>query len=162
MVAGKARSKPFRGEFAVGTRSFYSNGNPHWAYDYLCPLGTPVLAPRSGVILDCNDGEPDSPEKRWSGMPSNWILLGYRNLLGQKRTVYMQHLQEGSLLVRKGDKVVAGQCIAKSGNSGNSTGPHLHFAVAKGWLTRASRYDYMVAASKRVWPPDLVWDPKSL
>ena len=45
--------------------------------------------------------------------------------------VYM-HLQSGSMLVGKGDRVTVGQHIANVGNTGGSEGPHLHFEVWDG------------------------------
>lgn len=147
---------PFSGTYQVGTKAHYTSGAPHWAYDYQCPPGTPLYAVRDGIILDCNDGQPDNPPKRWAGMSSNWILLGYRNLLGQKRTVYYQHLRCGSVQVVKGQKIRAGDLIAASGNSGNSTGPHLHIHAMKGWRSRDDRYANM-RPETRVFPPDLVW-----
>jgi murein DD-endopeptidase MepM/ murein hydrolase activator NlpD len=156
-----AKSPPFKGTFGIGTKKFYSSGAPHWAYDYLTPYGTPILAVRDGFILDCHDGEdPNSPERNYSGEPSNWILLGYKNVLGQKRTVYYQHLS--SVAVKKGQTVKAGQVIGRSGNSGNSTGAHLHLAAMKGHQTRWSRYVYMTNGLVRIYPPSLVWAPTSL
>jgi murein DD-endopeptidase MepM/ murein hydrolase activator NlpD len=156
-----AKSPPFHGSYGIGTKARYSSGAPHWAYDYLTPYGTPLLAVRDGIILDCHSGEdPNSPEHNYSGEPSNWILLGYRNLLNQKRTVYYQHLS--SVKVTKGQTVHAGDVIGKSGNSGNSTGPHLHLAAMKGWQTRATRYVYMGSLALRIYPPSLVWAKTSL
>ena len=45
--------------------------------------------------------------------------------------VYM-HLQSGSMLVRKGDRVADGQHIANVGNTGSSEGAHLHFEIWDG------------------------------
>lgn len=153
------KSPPFAGDHKVGTGYRYSDGRLHAAHDYLCPMGTPLLAVRSGIILACHDGEVDSPAHRWPGMPSNWVLLGYRNALGQKRTVFYQHLRRGSVKVRPGQKVAAGDLIARSGNSGNSTGPHLHLAAMKGW--RMDRYAYL-ARAVGIYPPSLVWKKGSL
>jgi murein DD-endopeptidase MepM/ murein hydrolase activator NlpD len=155
------KSYPFSKVYPVGTKKFYSSGAGHYAYDYLTPMGVHVLAVRNGFIIDCNDGEPDNAKRRYSGMPSNWILLGYKNILGQKRTVYYQHLMEDSLLVKKGQKVKAGQWIAKTGNSGNSSWPHCHIHAMKGWQTRATRYaNYN--SKIRIYPPSLVWKKSSL
>lgn len=156
------RIKPFKGDYGVGTKKYYRNGARHFAYDYLCPLGTPLRAVRDGVILDCQDGESDAPDRNYSGEPSNWILLGYKNAKGQKRTVYYQHLMKGSIKVKKGQTVKCGDWIAKSGNSGNSSGPHLHLAANKGWSTRSSRYNYMYDKDILIYPPSLCWAPDSL
>lgn len=44
--------------------------------------------------------------------------------------VYL-HMMKGSVTVREGQRVGAGSPIARSGNTGNSTGPHLHFVVQR-------------------------------
>lgn len=156
-----AKSYPFRRTFAVGTKFRYSDGRLHAAYDYLTPMGTDVLAVRDGIILDCADGAASSsPGTNYPGERSNWILLGYRNALGQKRTVYYQHLSKG-LLVSTGDRVKAGQHIANTGNSGNSSGAHCHIHAMKGWRTRSERY-WNYRAAYRIYPPSLVWAKTSL
>lgn len=158
----KPRSAPFPKTFPVGTKKYYKNGQRHFAYDYLTPMGTDVLAVRDGTILDCQDGVASSTStSNYSGEPSNWILLGYLNDAGDRRTIYYQHLSKG-LLVKKGSKVKAGQKIAKSGNSGNSTGPHTHIAACEGWMNRSSRYQYMYDEELLIFPPDLCWAPTSL
>lgn len=156
------RHYPFPQEYGIGTKKYYSNGTRHYAYDYLTPFGTAVLAVRNGFIIDCQDGVASStPGSNYTGEPSNWILLGYRNTRGDKRSVLYQHLSKG-LKVVKGQQVAAGQKIAVSGNSGNSSGPHTHLAAAKGWLTRSTRYDYMYHEDILIYPPSLCWAPTSL
>jgi hypothetical protein len=49
--------------------------------------------------------------------------------IGERRYAYYAHLQLGSLRVKVGDRVRKGQVLAKVGNSGNASGPHLHFHV---------------------------------
>ena len=44
--------------------------------------------------------------------------------------VYL-HLKKGSVCVREGQRVKVGSALALSGNTGNSTGPHLHFVVQR-------------------------------
>jgi murein DD-endopeptidase MepM/ murein hydrolase activator NlpD len=155
-----AKSYPFRKTYPVGTKWRYSSGMLHAAYDFLTPIGTDVLAVRDGVIIDCHEGEnPNSPNHNYPGEPSNWVLLGYKNALGQWRTVYYQHLYDH--LVTKGQKVKAGQHIGNTGNSGNSTGAHCHIHTMKGWRTRDQRY-WNYKAAYRIYPPSLVWAKTSL
>lgn len=155
-----ARSYPFRKVFGVGTKWRYSNGVLHAAYDFLTPMGTDVLAVSDGVIIDCHEGEdPNSPEHNFGGEPSNWILLGYKNAWGQWRTVYYQHLTDH--LVKKGQRVKAGQHIGNTGNSGNSSGPHCHIHVMRGYRTRSERY-WNSRARYCIYPPSLVWAKTSL
>lgn len=51
--------------------------------------------------------------------------------LGDNRHAFYGHLLPGSLRVKPGDRVRRGQVIGRLGNSGNSTGPHLHFHNAR-------------------------------
>ena len=50
--------------------------------------------------------------------------------LGEGRCATYAHLKSGSLRVKAGDKVAAGQLTAEPGNSGNNLGPHLHFHLS--------------------------------
>ena len=52
-------------------------------------------------------------------------LIGFEILLRQL------HLQQGSVSVKEGQRVVVGAPLGRSGNTGNSTGPHLHFVVQR-------------------------------
>jgi murein DD-endopeptidase MepM/ murein hydrolase activator NlpD len=128
----------YLGEISAGWR--YSGGGDHFAYDYAVPIGTPLYAVQDGVILDCADGAPNQPRgvKR---KRSNWILLGFEHN-GEKATAYYQHLSP-NLSVRQGQRVKAGQLIGRSGNTGWSSGPHLHLATGFGHWTEATRYAYM-------------------
>lgn len=135
----------------------YSSGAKHRAYDYAMPIGTPIYAVQSGVIVGCNDGVPNQPIGRpaGSGAPSNWIQLVCKHpKTGETITVYYQHLNRG-LKVVKGQKVAAGQLIGYSGNSGNTTGPHLHLAVGKG-NDAGKRYEYL-NDGQAVWTPAEVY-----
>ena len=70
----------------------------------------------------------------WNGGYGNFIAIDHGNGLATA------HAHNSRLLVKEGDVVTQGQVIAKSGNTGLSTGPHLHFEVRKtgprrsGWL----------------------------
>lgn len=136
----------------------YRSGALHKAWDLGIDLGDPVVAVADGVILACNDGVKNNRAGYNPGRnaPSNWIVLGI-TYQGKKAYVLYQHLSPG-LKVTKGQRVVAGQVIAKSGNTGNSSGPHLHLATGWGWPSAASRYQYQKSAYT-IFPPSKVFQP---
>lgn len=86
--------------------------------------GKPVLAPADGTVTFVLDGRPDQQIGSTDGhfQSGNNIVLD----IGRGRFVMMAHLSPGSIQVKVGDQVKAGQPIAKVGNSGNTTEPHLH------------------------------------
>jgi len=90
--------------------------NYHTGDDYAVPVGTSVKAVADGTVYD------DSPGADFGVSVQIDHGNGYQTLYG--------HLQSKS--VKIGQKVVVGQEIGKSGQSGNVTGPHLHFEVRKG------------------------------
>jgi len=99
------------------------HGPDAYSVDLVAPAGTPVLAARAGTVSSiARADDPDDPAGKIGG---NTI-----NVLHQDGTwaVY-GHLLEGSLLVRVGDPVAAGQRIAAVGSTGKSKGPHLHFSL---------------------------------
>jgi hypothetical protein len=89
--------------------------------------GQPMLAPGTGrvvaVVTDVSDNAPNAP--RPGSLYGNFITIdhggGEYSLLG--------HLQKGSVRVKVGDTVVTGEVIARCGNSGMSTEPHLHYQL---------------------------------
>ncbi|MGY1641600.1 M23 family metallopeptidase [Geodermatophilus sp. SYSU D00703] len=94
-------------------------GAMHWGIDLAAPLGTPIVAAVDGVVIRAG------------------AASGYGNAL------YIQdadgdvhvygHMRYYS--VRAGDIVHAGDEIAKVGNEGQSTGPHLHYEIHRGGMT---------------------------
>lgn len=94
---------------------YYSSGKYHGALDYGVPVGTEVYAAAEGVVLSAT----------WrSGGLGNCVILQHANGM---RTYYGHG--NGNFYVRQGDVVAKGQLIMLSGNTGNSSGPHLHFEV---------------------------------
>jgi murein DD-endopeptidase MepM/ murein hydrolase activator NlpD len=97
--------------------------------DYYC-WGQPVLAPADATVLVAEDGNADNtpgkmdPEHK----AGNHVFLD----LGNGEFALIAHLQQGSVLVKSGDKVTRGQRIGLTGNSGNTTEPHVHFHVQDG------------------------------
>jgi murein DD-endopeptidase MepM/ murein hydrolase activator NlpD len=86
--------------------------------------GKPVFAPADGTVTFIQDGRPDQQiGSRDSHFQSgNNIVID----IGGGRYLEMAHLSPGSIQVKVGDHVTVGQQIAKVGNSGNTSEPHLH------------------------------------
>ena len=93
----------------TGIRSF------HPGVDMRAGIGTPVRAARDGIVF----------EKGTLEIYGHYIIINHE---GGFQTVYA-HL--GDVLAETGQKVDAGDIIARSGNSGISTGPHLHFEIRR-------------------------------
>lgn len=93
--------------------------NPHNGIDYGVPIGTPVRAAAGGTVRAW--GNTDAVAGCYSF--GKWVLIDHPNGIS---TAYL-HLSE--IRVAKGQSVAAGDTIALSGNTGYSTGPHLHFAA---------------------------------
>jgi murein DD-endopeptidase MepM/ murein hydrolase activator NlpD len=117
------RGGPFR--LTQGANGKYSHFTPkgRYALDIAMPEGTPIVAARGGVVV--------KTENQQSGRGNN-PSGNYVRILHDDGTmgVYL-HLMKGSVRVLEGVRVHAGQQIARSGNTGNSTGPHLHFVVQR-------------------------------
>ncbi len=86
-------------------------------------IGVPVFAALDGTVIDAHDGEFDM-NTVWLGQPANFCVIDH----GDGRIVAYYHFKNGSVEVQPGQLVVAGEQIGLTGSSGNSTGPHLHFA----------------------------------
>ena len=108
-----------------GTRT-HNTPDSLYAVDIVMPIGTEILAVRDGVIMDIeedfNRGGVDADRY---GDKANHVRLLHED---GTMSVYA-HLDLASVVVRPGARVKVGQVIARSGNTGYSTGPHLHFAV---------------------------------
>jgi len=92
--------------------------------------GEPVLAVAEGEITEVVDGIPDNvprvlPPVTLDNIAGNHVILK----IAPNRYVTYAHLQNGSIKVRVHDRVQAGAALALLGNSGNTTGAHLHMQV---------------------------------
>lgn len=87
-------------------------------------FGENILAPGDGVVHSVRDGIPDNiPHEDFSRkMKGNQVLIRH----AQGVHSFMDHLKNGSIVVREGQKVKKGQVVAQAGNSGYSPFPHLH------------------------------------
>lgn len=139
VVPGDPRSRPLDVDYLLPLRlarwridqgfggSFsHDDEQNRYAIDFAAPEGTPVLAARDGWVMDVESDHARAGlnRERYSGR-ANMIRLVHDD---GAMSVYA-HLKADGVLVRPGQRVRAGQQIALSGNTGFSTGPHLHFAV---------------------------------
>ncbi|MEU1698883.1 M23 family metallopeptidase [Streptomyces pseudogriseolus] len=102
--------------------SFAQNGgmwaHKHSGQDYAVPTGTPVVAAHGGTVVKAGgNGAGDGPAY------GNAIVIKHGN------KTYSQYAHLSSVHVKVGQVVKTGQKIALSGNTGNSSGPHLHFEI---------------------------------
>ena len=105
---------PVRVSSEMGWRSSFRRN--HNGIDLSVPVGTPIYAAADGrVVIRKNN-------------PNGY---GYYLSIQHDRNYYTVYGHLSQWLVQNGDTVRAGQQIAKSGNTGRSTGPHLHFEVLK-------------------------------
>lgn len=111
-----------------GFHGHYSHtGGDAFAIDFKMPEGTPVHASRGGVVVGAKDNSNvGGPDKKFE-WDANYILIKHEDgTLG-----HYVHLQKGGNRVKIGQEVKTGDFIGRSGNTGHTTGPHLHFAVFK-------------------------------
>ena len=102
---------------------YYPSGSYHGAIDYGVPAGTPVYAAADGVVIKTAN---------LTTSYGTYVVIQHANGL----QTWYAHGTSGSICVSEGQTVSRGQQIMKSGNSGHSTGAHLHFEV------RVAPYNY--------------------
>lgn len=104
--------------------------NPEAYYCY----GREILAPADGFVVALYADAPDSPINKRRPVCAADDLRGNFVLLNHGSGVYslLCHLKPGSIYVHVGQAVARGERIARCGNSGNTTEPHLHFQLQRG------------------------------
>ena len=103
--------------YPINTRitSYYGPrwGRAHEGIDFAAPMGSPIRAVSSGRVV-------------YSGWATGY---GYVVIIEHQRGLRTLYAHNSKLLVSEGESVGKGEVISRSGNTGNSTGPHLHFEV---------------------------------
>lgn len=134
-----------------GFNGDYSHNTPiaQYAVDLALPEGEPVCAARAGTVIDLYDGQEITK--------SHFVYIQHEDgSIGD-----YEHLLLSSVQVTLDQEIKEGQCFAKTGSTGNSSGPHLHFAVLtrKGLLslTLVSKPFYFNSQNGAVVPNYLTW-----
>jgi murein DD-endopeptidase MepM/ murein hydrolase activator NlpD len=133
-VQVRAHVFPLRGVFSYGgdDAKFGAkrNGHTHQGQDLMADEGTPIVAPRSGVVTYV--------EYQAGGAGWYVILDGDAEDLDYA----FMHLQEGSIAVHKGEHVDQGQRLGSVGHTGDAQGNHLHFEIWQGpWFNGGHAVD---------------------
>lgn len=114
----------------------------HNGVDYATPIGTPVHAIEAGKVLFAGPSTLKFPNGEPAG--GGFLVKIRHKVNGEWITSAYMHLRKGSITVKKGQLVTEGQVIGLSGNTGESTGPHLHFEIQRGknyiWTNNGTRY----------------------
>jgi len=111
---------------AFGGEVSHTDKQNHYAVDIAMPEGTPILAARDGVVMTVdNDFYGAGQDLSKYGDRANNIRIVHSD---GTMAVYA-HLQLESAKVAVGDRVRAGQQLALSGDTGYTSGPHLHFCI---------------------------------
>jgi murein DD-endopeptidase MepM/ murein hydrolase activator NlpD len=100
-------------------------GAEQFTIDFGMPVGTPVYAAREGVVVLFEDSHEGGCFRDECSKLANFVVI----LHDDGTTGEYFHLQHGSVQVAVGQHVTRGQPLARSGNTGYSTAPHLHFGV---------------------------------
>lgn len=130
-VSSKGFIRPVKtGKITAGM--YYSSGKYHGAVDFGVSVGTPVYAAADGIVVTSTWGGSDS--------------YGYYIKIKHYNGLYTLYAHGSSLVAKVGQEVKQGQLIMYSGNTGNSTGPHLHFEVRVapgGYNNRVNPLNYL-------------------
>ena len=97
----------------------YSSGKYHGGIDFPCSTGSKVVAAQKGIVITV---------KRLNYSYGYYVMI-YHGTDAQGRSVVTLYAHNSRILVSPGQTVKKGEAIAKSGSTGNSTGPHSHFEV---------------------------------
>ncbi|MDC4245306.1 phage tail spike protein [Clostridium perfringens] len=105
---------PVSNGHVTATFPYYPSGAPHSGIDFGVPIGTPVRASKPGTVIK---------RRELTTSYGKYLFIDHG---GGLVTIYAHNSE---LLVNEGDTVKAGQVIARSGNTGNSSGPHCHWEL---------------------------------
>ena len=110
-----------------GRLTSHNNRENLYAVDFSMPVGTPIMASRGGVVVDSTVRHKEGGfDMRFIDKANTVAIMHDDGTVAE-----YAHLAHGSEVVRLGQRVAAGDHIGFSGNTGYSSGPHLHFIVSR-------------------------------
>lgn len=121
---------PFRaGEMVRVSQGFYGyfshNGDSGYSVDFPVPVGTEIRAARDGRVVAVRDDSDRGCAMMSCAADGNYVIVDH----GDGTRDRYWHLQQGGARVRVGESVCRGALLGLTGNTGWSTGPHLHLEV---------------------------------
>lgn len=114
-------TQSFNGRFSHSKRANI------YAVDIAMKIGTTIRAARGGIVIWVKDDYHMGGKRNYFLDKANMVKILHED---GTYAIYA-HILEGTAVVKPGDVVKAGTAIARSGSSGYSTGPHLHFVIRK-------------------------------
>ena len=132
LIEGLVILPPFAADEAYPVSQGFNGGTTHvtpdstYAVDIVMPVGTAIHAVRSGTVMDIEeDFNRGGTDFEKFADKANHVRIVHED----GTMALYAHLDLASVEVRRGARIRAGQKIARSGNTGFSSGPHLHFAI---------------------------------
>jgi hypothetical protein len=98
-------------------------------------FGTQVLSPCAGQVVSLVNDRQDNVPGRFDEQAPAGNFVAIHCAAPQDITVVLAHLEQGSVQTALGDRLAVGALIARIGNSGNTTEPHLHIHAVQGRVT---------------------------
>lgn len=137
-------TQSFNGRFS------HSKQPSQYAVDIAMDVGTYIGAARDGTVIWVKDDYHMGGRDDYFKDKANYVKV----LHSDGTYAVYAHILLGSALVKPGDKVAAGDRLARSGSSGYSTGPHLHFVIYKnmGLKTQSIKFSFVDAEGQGFTP----------
>ena len=153
--------KPYRPPLQAGSaypisqafHGVYSHDNDQsrYAIDIAMPIGTPICAVRSGIVMDiANDFFEGGTDREEYSRRANFIRI----LHDDGTMALYAHLKGETIRVGIGWNVSEGEVIAESGDTGFSSGPHLHFVIQKNAGMRLISLPFKIRQNRNAVTPE--------